>query len=152
VQDQHAFLDVPGPIGGDLEHVDGFVERRRGIDVRAEARADRFEERYQLARLEVLRAVEGHVLEKMREAALVRVFLNGARVDGQPHGDTFFRTVVVADEITQPVRQPPGAHRRVNRERAIEAKLGRNRLACCWRRRCRDLREGRGHERQTRET
>ena len=53
--------------------------------MRAEARADRFEERHQLARLEVLGAVEGHVLEEVREAALIGILLDRAGVDGQPH-------------------------------------------------------------------
>ena len=71
-QHEHAAIDIARAIGRNLEHVDRLVERRRGVDVRAEARADRFEERDQLARLEMLGAVERHVLEEVREAALIR--------------------------------------------------------------------------------
>ena len=64
--------------------------------MRAEARADRLEERHQLAGLEVLGAVERHVLEEVREPALVVVFLDAPtltarRSDTRLAGRPFWR-------------------------------------------------------------
>jgi hypothetical protein len=95
--------------------------------VRAEARADRFEERDQLTRLEMLGAVERHVLEEMREAALVGVLLDRAGVDGQPHRHAVRGPRVLADEITDAVRQLAGFHGRVDRQRPRERELRGNR-------------------------
>ena len=123
--------------------------------MRAEARADRLEERHQLARLEMLAAVEGHVLEKVREAALIGVLLDRAGVDGEAHRDAIGRTLVLADEIAEAVRQPPGLHRRIDRQRAIERELRRNRrLRRAWlgRRRRGRLRQRRGDQRENRNT
>ena len=68
------------------------------FDVRAEARANGLEEPHQLARLEVLGAVERHVLEEVRQAALVGLFLQRADVHGQPHRDAIGRPAVLANE------------------------------------------------------
>ena len=54
-----------------LEHVNRLIKARVGVDVWPEASADRFQIVDELTRLEVGRAVECHVLEQVREAALI---------------------------------------------------------------------------------
>ena len=54
-----------------LEHVNRLIKARVGVDVWPEASADRFQIVDELTRLEVGRAVERHVLEQVREAALI---------------------------------------------------------------------------------
>ena len=127
LQHRHAAIDIARAIGRDVEHVDGFVERRRRVDVRTEARADRFEERHQLARLEMLGAVERHVLEEVRQAALIGIFLHGAGVDRQPHRHAIGGPRILADEVAEAVRQPSGLHRRIDRQRSRQRELGGNR-------------------------
>ena len=85
--------------------------------MRAEARADRLEERHQLARLEVLGAVERHVLEEVREPALIGLLLDGAGIDGQPHRHALGRARILPDEVAEAVRQLAGLHRRIDRQR-----------------------------------
>ena len=70
-------------VGRDLEHVDGLVERRVGVEVRPEARPDALEVADELGLGEALGPVEGHVLEQVREPALVLVLEHAAGVDGQ---------------------------------------------------------------------
>ncbi len=83
MQRQQSLVHIPVPIGGHVEHVDGLVETGGGVHVGAEAGANRLEKRDQLTGLEVLRAVERHVLDEVREAALVGFLLKGAGVHGQ---------------------------------------------------------------------
>ena len=125
-QHQHAAIDIPGPIGRHLQHVDGFVEGRRGVDVRAEARADRLEERHQLAGLEVLGAVKSHVLEEVRKPSLIRLLLDRAGIHGQPHRDALGRARILPDEVAEPVRQPAGLHRRIDGQRSRQREFRRN--------------------------
>ena len=129
-----AFSTRPGPVRRHLEHEDGLVEARVGVRVRAEARADRLQERDELARPEMLRAVEGHVLEHVGEAALVLLLEHGARVDGQAQGDAVLRAVVVADVVRDAVREAPAAHRGVERHRLVE-RVGGGGVAGVWPRR-----------------
>ena len=127
VEHQHALVDVAGLVSRDVEHVNGFVERCRRIDVRAEARADGLEKRHQLTRLEVLGAVERHVLEKVREPALVVVFLQRANVDRQSHRHALLRPLVLADEIADAIGQPSRLDGRVHGQRLGERQFRRNR-------------------------
>jgi hypothetical protein len=68
--------------------------------VRTEARADTLEEGDEFARLEVLRAVERHVLEEVRQAALVVLLVDRADIDRQPQRHATCRARVAADVIT----------------------------------------------------
>jgi hypothetical protein len=52
--------------------------------MRSHARANRFEVRNELSRLEVRAAVESHVLEEVRQALLVVSLVERPRLDGQP--------------------------------------------------------------------
>ena len=117
---QQSLVDQALLVGRHLQHVDGLVKRGVGVDVRAEARAGGLEERDQLAGLEVLRAVERHVLEQVREPALVVVFEQRPGLHRQPHQHALFRAGVLAHVVAQAVGQRPDGHRRVGRQRAGE--------------------------------
>ena len=124
-QREQPLVDQPFLVGGHLQHVDRLVKRRVGVDVRAEARAGGLEERDQLAGLEVLRAVERHVLEQVREPALVVVFEHRAGLHGQPHQHPLFRARVLAHVVAQAVGQRADGHRRVGGQRAGGGNRGR---------------------------
>ena len=66
-------------------------------------------------------AVERHVLEEVRETALVGLFLQRTRVHRQPQRDALGRTPVVADEELEAVGQLPGPHGRIHRQRLDRA-------------------------------
>ena len=96
-----------------FEHVDGFVEARIRIHVRAKTGSDGFERRNQLARLEVRAAVERHVLDEMRQALLVVRLIDRSRLDGEPERHSLGGLLVMPNENLQPVRKRGGADRRV---------------------------------------
>ena len=138
------FSTRPSLSVGSCEHVDGFVERRVGVDVRAEPRAGRFQRRNQLAGLEALRAVEGHVLEEVRQPLLIVLLVYRARLHRQLKADALFRPRVAPDVVFQPVRQRAGRDRRIERDRLGQ---GRSRgRGLCRRRRALRAHRRRGHQ------
>ena len=88
--------------------------------MRAEPRADRLEKGDELPGLEVLRSIERHVLQKMREPALVVVFVNRADVDGQTQRNTIGGPGIATDVVPHPVGQLPRADRRIDRQYLLE--------------------------------
>ena len=66
---------------------------------------------------EVRRAIKRHVLNKVREAALIIRFVDRARLDSEPKQRAVCRQVVLADEELEAVRQRPGMNRRIEPER-----------------------------------
>ena len=90
-------------IGRHLEHVHRLVEARVRIHVRSKTRPDRLEVAHQLPRPEVRGPVERHVLEQVREAALIVGLVDRARLDGEPQHCAIFRKVVSADKELQAV-------------------------------------------------
>ena len=99
-------------VGRQVEHVDGLVEARVGVHVRAEPGAEALEVADELAGLEVGAAVERHVLDEVREPLLVVGFLERPRLHGQPQRYALFRAPVAPDEVLEPVRQRPRPDRR----------------------------------------
>ena len=86
------FLRLEGRIGEDVrQHVEGerhvgaqdarVIGRALDAGRRIEIAADRFDLFGDLARGALLRALEGHVLEEMRDAVLVWAFVPAARAD-----------------------------------------------------------------------
>ena len=65
-------------------------------------------------------AVERHVLEHVREAALVVVFEHRAGLDRQSQQDAPFRPGVPADVVGEAVRQPADGDRLVHGQDAVE--------------------------------
>ena len=103
-----------GIVGRNLQLVDGLVEARVGVDVRAEAHADRLHERDDVLLREVARAVERHVLDEVREPALIVVFEDRAGVDDEPELGAALRLLVRADVVAQAVRQRADGDPRVD--------------------------------------
>ena len=77
-----------------LEHVIGFIAAGEGIDLRAELHADRLEVIDNGFFVEVLRAIEGHMLGEVGQAILVRIFGSGADIDYEVKFSPFFRLPV----------------------------------------------------------
>ena len=117
--------DEPLLVGRHLEHVDGLVERRIRVDVRAHARTGRLERLDQLPRLEMAAAVERHVLEKMRESLLLVGFVDRARLHRELEHHALLRPHVLSDVVREPVRQRPFRNRRIERQR-----IGRRKCGC----------------------
>ena len=101
--------------------------------MRAQARAHRFEVRHELARLEMRAAVEGHVLDQVREALLVVGFVDRSRFDRKPQRDAIGGPAVLTYVELRPVRQRARVHGRVERHRLLK-------IERLLRRRCRRLR------------
>ena len=114
-----AALQDAGPIDRHLQHVDGFVEAGLRIHVRTEPRAGRFQIRNQLTGLEARRPIERHVLEHVREAALIVGFVHRAGANDETQEGALLGTRVGTDEVDQAVGQRPGADRRRQRQRRI---------------------------------
>ena len=72
------------PIRGHVEHVDGLVVARVGVHVGPEGHAHRLEVVDEFSGLEVGGAIEGHVLEHVRQPALVVRLVDGPGLHGQP--------------------------------------------------------------------
>ena len=73
-------------------------------------------------------AIEGHVLDEVREPLLIVLLVHRAGLDRQLEADALFRARVAADVVGEPVRQRPGADRRVERELLRRRKSRRRRL------------------------
>ena len=88
---------------------------------------------------EVLRAVEGHVLDEVREAALVVVFEHRAGIDREPKLGAALRLPVGADVVAEAVRQRADGDLRIDRHDLVErGGLNRRGIAgCCARGRSR---------------
>ena len=104
-----------------LQHVDGFVEARLRIDARTETHAERFEKRHRLLLREVLRPVERHVLDEVRQTLLIGLFDDRPDVDHQPQFGALLRPLRRPNEILQAVREF------ASRDRGIERNLLRER-------------------------
>ena len=105
LEDEQRPIDGLRLVGRDRERVDRLVEARVGVDVGAEAHAERFEERHDLVLREVARAVEGHVLGEMRQPALVVVFEDRPGLDDEAQLGALLGLLVGADVVAQAIRQ-----------------------------------------------
>ena len=80
----------------------------------------------------MLRAVEGHVLDEMRQALLIVVFENRPRLDDEAELGALFWSVVGAHVVAQAVRESAQRDVRVERHRLGERRrlkrVGRRRL------------------------
>ena len=70
------------------------------------------------------RAVERHVLDEVREAALVLFLEHRARVDDQPQLRARLRILVGADVVAEAVRQPSDRDLRIDRDDVLELRGG----------------------------
>ena len=109
VQDVEALRDERLVVGRHRQLVGRGVELRGRVEIRAEAHADRLEVVHDRGLGEPLRAVEAHVLDEVREAALVVVLLDGARVDREPEVRALLGLGVLHHVVREAVRQHTAA-------------------------------------------
>src|SRR5437773_10955569 len=83
-EDEQRPVDYRGIAGGDLQLVHRLVEARVRVDVRTETHAERLHEAADVLLGKEQRAVEAHMLEKVRQAALVFVFEHRVRIVDEP--------------------------------------------------------------------
>ena len=99
-----AGINVVAGDGHVVNVVDGFVGRGVGVEVLAELHTDAFAVLDELPIIgEVLRTVEGHVLEKVGETALIVVFLHRSDLLGDVEIDLSFGFGVVSNVVGQSV-------------------------------------------------
>jgi hypothetical protein len=108
---------------GQLQHILGAVETGGGIGVAAETHAHALEKLDERAGRVVLAAVEGHVLEEVRDAALILLLMERTRLDEQAERGAALRLLVGIDHVAHAVGQGAEARRRVSRE--VAAGLGK---------------------------
>ena len=101
------------------QRVHGFVERREGVDAGAEAHPDRFEVVDQRLLLEVLGAVEGHVLDEVCQAALVVILEHRAHIHDEPQLRPVLRLIVGAHVVREAVGQAAQGHGWIHRDHAL---------------------------------
>ena len=128
LEDEERLLQDLRLVGRDLQHVDRLVEARERVEARPEPHADRLQERDDLLLREVLRAVERHVLDEVREARA------GRRPRGREPALTTSRSsarfsgfAVHPDVVAQAVGEPADGDLRIDRQR-LRQRRGR------WRR------------------
>ncbi len=127
-EDEEGAIDDRAVVGRNLQQVDRLVEAGVRVDVGAEPHPRRLQERDDLLLREVARAVERHVLDEVREAALVVVLEHRAGVDGEAELGAPGRLGVVADVVAQAVRQRADRDPRIDRHRdGQRRRLGRRR-------------------------
>ena len=119
-EDEQRSVDHGGVAGGNLQLVHGFVKAGMGVDVRAEAHAERLHEAADVLPRKVQCAVEGHVLDEVREPALVLILEHGAGIDDEPKLGTGLGLSVLADVIAEPVRERADRNQRIDRNGLAE--------------------------------
>ena len=110
------FAERRGLRVGQFQLVDGAVETGGSVGVAAEFHAEALEELDDIGGRKVPAAIEGHVLEEVREPALVFVFVDGADPEREAGADAAAGFRIVAERIAQAVGQPAPRHGRINRQ------------------------------------
>ena len=94
-----------------------LIYRGVRIQVCTKLHAHAFTPAQHLVALEVLRTIEGHVLQEVSQTALVVILLNRAHFLGNVELGTLFRPCVVTDVISQSIVQFAHTHIWVNGNR-----------------------------------
>ena len=106
VQNQEGRVDHALALYGDIRDVvAGLVPRGVGVQVGTELYADRLQVLDHLLTGQVLRAVEGHVLQEVGQTLLVYLLLNGTYVVQDVEVGLVLRLLVVADVVRHAVLQ-----------------------------------------------
>jgi hypothetical protein len=115
-EDEQRPLDDRRVVGRDLQLIDGLIEARIGVDVRAEPHAGRLQKRDHILLREVTRAVEAHVLDEVCEPALVVVLENRAGIDDEAELGASLRLLILAEVVAKTVRQRADGDPRIDRD------------------------------------
>ena len=133
-EDEQRPVDHGRVVGRNLQFVDRFVKAGVGIDVRAEPHAERLHEGAHGVAGKVPRAVERHVLDEVRHAALVFVLEHRTGLDGEPKLGARLGLPVLPDVVAESVGERADRDQRVDRHDLVE-RGGPNRRwdrADCW--------------------
>ena len=104
LEDEHAGVEGRLTRGGNIaDAIDGLVDRGIGIQVAAKLHAERTCELDEIVALEVLRAVEGHVLKEVCQSALALLLLDGSHSLCDVEVCHMFWPLVVADVVSESV-------------------------------------------------
>ena len=119
--------------GRDLQLVHRLVEAGVRVHMRAEPHAERLHEARDLLLRKMLRAVEGHVLDEMRQPPLVFVFEHRTCLHHEPKLGARLRQPVLANVVAQAVRQRANRDQRIDRNGLVERRVLRLMVAAgCW--------------------
>ena len=108
-EDGQRRVDHQGVGTRQLQLVDGLIERGVGVEVLAKLGALRLQETDDAVAGEVLRTVEGQMLEEVGQSLLVVALVDGARLDEQAVDGLTSRRLIGIDIIRQSVLQTPHA-------------------------------------------
>ena len=100
-----------------VDVIDGFVDAGIGVQVGAELHADALAILHHAIAREMLRTVETHMFEEVRQTALRFVFQDGAHFLGDIEIGLALRLFVVPDVIGQSVVEFTDLHVRIHRDR-----------------------------------
>jgi hypothetical protein len=109
--------------GRDLQVVLRLVEAGVRVHVRAEPHAERLHEARDLLLRKMLGAVERHVLDEMRQPALVFLFEHRPCLHYEPELGARLRKPVLANVIPQAVRQRANRDQRIDRNGLVERRV-----------------------------
>ena len=112
-------LDYGGIVRWYLDLVDGFVERGVGVEIGAELGTDRFQVFDDFVPGKAFGTVESHVLDVVREAALVLLLEDRAGAQGQPELGAVERFAVFLDVVGQAVAERAAVRVGVERKVAL---------------------------------
>ncbi len=115
--EQRAVHDGGVGCGDSREVIDSLVEAGEGVDILAKAYAYALQEVDDALVGEILGAVEGHVLQEMREAVLVILLKDGADFLSYVELGGVLRELIVADDVGEAVAEAADDHGGVRRER-----------------------------------
>ena len=109
--------------GRDLQLVHRLVEAGMRVHMRAEPHAERLHEARDLLLRKMLRAIERHVLDEMRQPPLVFVFEHRTRLHHEPKLGPRLRQSILANVVAQAVRQRANRDQRIDRNGLVERRV-----------------------------
>ena len=118
-QDSEPLVDRAFLVGWYLQDVDGLVETRVGVQSRTEPHADRLHVVDQFLLVEVLCAVEGHMLQEMCQSLLIVLFQHRTRFHHEAQLQAVFRFRVLPHVVGKTVLQLTRPRTRVEAQRPV---------------------------------
>jgi len=111
-----------------IDFVTRLTDERVGVDVRAEAHALALKRLHQFAGGEMPRAVERHVLDEVRVAALLVALLERAGIDEQAQADLSRGLGQRVDRVAHAILEAPLHDTRAQRQKFVAPRPVRQRL------------------------
>ena len=95
--------DRPWILCRHLEHIDGLIEARIGVDRGSKRHSDRFEVVDEFLLLEMLGSVERHVLHEVSKTELCVLLQDRSDIHYEPQFGAILGLAVLPDVVAQPV-------------------------------------------------